>query len=178
MLRDRAGTSGSLAELMKRLNGLLASDLEGTRFMTMHLSAINGRNGSFRFVSAGHDPAIIFDPTTDAFQETDAGDLPLGVTDDAEYEEHHYGPLRAGQVVFIGTDGVWECPNASGELFGKERLHEVMRQTAAGSAAEVSQTIVDRLAAFRGSARQVDDVTFIVIKVLENPGVQEVPLVT
>jgi sigma-B regulation protein RsbU (phosphoserine phosphatase) len=178
VLRDRAGASGSLADLMKRLNALLAADLEGTRFMTMHLSAINGRDGSFRFVSAGHDPAIIFDPTTDAFEETEAGDLPLGVSEDAEFEEHQTGPLRAGQVVFIGTDGVWECPNANGDLFGKERLHEVIRQSAGRSAAAISQAIVDHLAAFRGPARQMDDVTFIVIKVLGNPGGNGTPLVT
>jgi len=166
VLRDRAAASGSLAELMTRLNGLLAADLEGTRFMTMHLSAINGHNGSFRFVSAGHDPAIVFDPGSDAFEETDAGDLPLGVSDDAQYEEHVYGPLRAGQIVFIGTDGVWECPNAEGELFGKPRLHAVMRQTADRCAAEIAQAVIDRLAAFRGPARQVDDVTFIIVKVL------------
>ena len=166
VLRDRAAASGSLAELMQRLNTLLAADLDGTRFMTMHLSVINGREGTLRFVSAGHDPAIVFDPAHNTFQETDAGDLPLGVTDVAEYEEHQYGPLKPGQVVFIGTDGVWECPNTGGELFGKERLHAVMRDAAAGTAADISRAIVDRLAAFRGPARQVDDVTFVVIKIL------------
>jgi hypothetical protein len=33
--------------------------------------------------------------------------------------EHTYGPLRAGQVIFVGTDGVWEMPDAKGEAFGK-----------------------------------------------------------
>jgi sigma-B regulation protein RsbU (phosphoserine phosphatase) len=166
VLRDRAETSGSLADLMNRLNALLATDLDGTRFMTMYLSVINGHDGSFRFVSAGHDPAMVFDPVSGAFEETDAGDLPLGVSDEAEFEEHQFGPLKPGQIVFIGTDGVWECPDPQGELFGKQRLHQTIRSAAQRPAAEISRAIVEQLRTFRGTARQVDDITFIVIKVL------------
>ena len=54
---DRADTIGSLAELMGRLNRMLASDHEGDRFMTMHLAVVDARSGSYRWASAGHDPA-------------------------------------------------------------------------------------------------------------------------
>jgi sigma-B regulation protein RsbU (phosphoserine phosphatase) len=165
VLRDRAGTAGGLAELMGRLNRLLAADLEGTRFMTMHLSVVDAGAGSFRWVSAGHDPALAFDPSTDRFEELEGADLPLGVMDETEYEEHRYGPLRPGQVITVGTDGVWEMPNAAGEQFGKERLREAIRAAAGGTAAEVVQAVLDRLTAFRGDLRPVDDVTFVVIKV-------------
>ncbi|HJZ58203.1 MAG TPA: SpoIIE family protein phosphatase [Gemmataceae bacterium] len=73
-------------------------------------------------------------------------------------------PLRPGQVIFIGTDGVWEIPDAKGEAFGKERLREIIRESAAGSAADIAKVVRDRLAAFRGDSRQVDDVTFVVVK--------------
>src|SRR2546430_867015 len=82
------------------------------------------------WVSAGHDPAIIFDPATGQFEEADEGDLPLGVMDDSEYQEHVFRPLKPGEVMFIGTDGVWECPNAAGDPFGKPRLHAAIRQSA------------------------------------------------
>jgi sigma-B regulation protein RsbU (phosphoserine phosphatase) len=57
-------------------------------------------------------------------------------------------------------------PDGKGEAFGKDRLRAVIRESAAGSAADISQAIRNRLAAFRGDARQVDDVTFVVVKVL------------
>ena len=78
--------------------------------------------------------------------------------------------MRPGQVILIGTDGVWEMPDGKGEAFGKDRLRAVIRESAAGSAAEVAQAIRDRLAGFRGDARQVDDVTFVVVKVLPAGG--------
>jgi serine phosphatase RsbU (regulator of sigma subunit) len=164
VLRDRADTTGGLADLMGRLNRLLASDLQGERFMTMHLSVINAQTGTFRWVSAGHDPALLYDPASDQFEETDAADLPLGVMDDTIYEEHSHGPLRPGQVILVGTDGVWEMPNTAGEQFGKDRLREALRGAASGTAEEIVQHILERLTTFRGDCRPVDDVTFVIIK--------------
>jgi sigma-B regulation protein RsbU (phosphoserine phosphatase) len=133
--------------------------------MTMHLSVIDGRTRTMRWVSAGHDPAIVFDTATGAFSEVGEGDLPLGVMDDTAYTEQTAGPFSPGQVVFVGTDGVWEMPDAKGEPFGKDRLREAIRESAAGSAADIAKAVRDQLAGFRGDARQVDDVTFVVVKV-------------
>jgi sigma-B regulation protein RsbU (phosphoserine phosphatase) len=166
VLRDRVEAAGSLADLMGRLNRLISADHKGERFMTMHLSVIDGRTRTMRWVSAGHDPAIVYDPATGRVEEVGKGDLPLGVMDDTTYVEQTAGPLAPEQVIFVGTDGVWEMPDAKGEPFGKERLREAIRESAAGSAAEIARAVKDRLAAFRGDARQVDDVTFVVVKVL------------
>jgi sigma-B regulation protein RsbU (phosphoserine phosphatase) len=150
---------------MGRLNHMLASDLGGERFMTMHLSVVNARDRTFRWVSAGHDPAIIYDPVADRFEEIDVSGLPLGVLDDTSYEESTYGPLKRGQVITVGTDGVWEMPNAAGEQFGKERLRAVIRSAAGGTADGIVRAIVESLNKFRGDCKAVDDVTFVVIKV-------------
>src|SRR5262249_48353485 len=78
--------------------------------------------------------------------------------------EQTYGPLRAGQVVFVGTDGGGEMPDAKGEAFEKERVREIIREFADRPAAEISATIHDQLTRFRGDAKQVDDVTYVMIK--------------
>jgi sigma-B regulation protein RsbU (phosphoserine phosphatase) len=166
VLRDRAVGAGDLAELMGRLNNLIAADHGGDRFMTMHLSVIDSRTGTMQWVSAGHDPVIVFDPADDRFTEVGEGDLPLGVMDDMGYSEQTSPALRPGQILFIGTDGVWEMPNAKGEQYGKDRLREVIRECAARSAAEIVRSVRERLTAFRGDVKSVDDVTFVVVKVL------------
>jgi len=171
VLRDRASTSGSLAELMSRLNRLISSDHGGDRFMTMYLAVIDSKNGMLRWVSAGHDPVIVYDPADDRFSEVGESDLPLGVVDDTEYREQVSGPFKAGQVLFIGTDGVWEMPDAKGEQFGKDRLRTVIRAAAAGSAADITRAVRDHLTAFRGEAKSVDDVTFVVVKLSPSAGI-------
>ena len=168
VLRDRATSAGGLADLVDRLNRFIAADHQGERFMTLHLSVIDAPTRTMRWVSAGHDPAILYDPATGQFEEVGDGDLPLGVTDDAEYAEHAHGPLRPGQVILVGTDGVWEMPNTQGEQFGKDRLRDVIRESASKSAEEISKSLRDRLSAFRGETRAVDDVTFVIVKVDAN----------
>jgi phosphoserine phosphatase RsbU/P len=164
VLRDRALAAGSLAELMSRLNRFISADHNGERFMTMHLSIIDSKSGTMRWASAGHDPAILYNPSEGSFKEVGEGDLPLGVMDETEYIEQTYGPLRAGQVILVGTDGVWEMPDAKGQAFGKDRLREIIREFAGHSAQEISAAIQERLTRFRGETRQVDDVTYVVIK--------------
>ena len=166
VLRDRAAAAGSLSELLGRLNRMLSADLGGERFMTMHLSYVDARGGQFRWASAGHDPAIVYDPATDRFDEDDAGGLPLGVLDDAEYAEHTYAPLKPGQVIVVGTDGVWETPNAAGEQFGKQRLRDAIRSSASGPASGIVAAVLESLGKFQGERRAVDDVTFVVVKVV------------
>jgi sigma-B regulation protein RsbU (phosphoserine phosphatase) len=166
VLRDRAAAAGGLAELMGRLNRLIAADHQGERFMTMHLSVIDGATRTMRWVSAGHDPALVYVPDEGRFEEWGEGDLPLGVIPDSTYSEQTAGPLRPGQVIFVGTDGVWEMPDVKGDPFGKDRLRAVIRSTAGNSAAEIAQALRDQLVAFRGEAKQVDDVTFVIVKIL------------
>jgi sigma-B regulation protein RsbU (phosphoserine phosphatase) len=166
VLRDRAVSAGDLAELMGRLNALIAADHGGDRFMTMHLSVLDARTGTMRWVSAGHDPVIVFDPASDSFTEVGVGDLPLGVLDDTRYSEQISAAFRPGQILFLGTDGVWEMPDAKDEQFGKDRLRQVIRECAACTAEEIARTVRERLTAFRGEVKSVDDVTFVVVKVL------------
>jgi sigma-B regulation protein RsbU (phosphoserine phosphatase) len=166
VLRDRAVAAGDLAELMGRLNRLISADHGGDRFMTMHLSAIDAKTGTMRWVSAGHDPVIVYDPAGGSFTEVGEGDLPLGVMDETQYQEQSTGPFTPGQILFIGTDGVWEMPDVKGNHFGKERLREAIRESAGRSADEIAKTVRDRLSDFRGDARSVDDVTFVIVKIL------------
>ncbi|MFL5330830.1 MAG: PP2C family protein-serine/threonine phosphatase [Gemmataceae bacterium] len=122
VLRDRATGAGDLAELMRRLNRLISADHRGERFMTMHLAVIDAKTRSMRWISAGHDPVIVYDPTTADFRDIGESDLALGIVEDAEYCEQTCDSLQPGQVLFIGTDGVWELPDAQGNQFGKDRL--------------------------------------------------------
>lgn len=166
VLRDRVTAAGDLAGLIGRLNRSISADHGGDRFMTLHLSVIDARARTVRWVSAGHDPVIVYDPADGSFAEVGEGDLPLGVVDETTYAEQTAGPFRPGQVLFIGTDGVWEMPDARGDQFGKERLREVLRESVSLPADGIAKAVRERLAAFRGDARSVDDVTFVVVKFL------------
>ncbi len=165
VLRDRANDNHlSLGQLMSHLHRVLSIDQSGRNFMTMHLSTIDAATGQFRYASAGHDPALIYDPTNDSFTELTEGGLPLGVLEEGHYDEHSHGPLKPGQIILIGTDGLWEMRNPSGQEFGKPRIRDIIRQNASHPAATIVSSLVMQLAHFRGPTRPTDDVTFIIAK--------------
>ena len=93
---------------------------------------------------------------------------PLGVIEDTDYHEQTF-PVKLGQALFIGTDGVWELPNDKSEQFGKDRLREVIRESATRTADEIAAAVRERLTAFRGDTKSVDDVTFVIVKICPNP---------
>lgn len=164
VLRSRCSESGSLGELLGHLNNLLVEVTGGTRFMTMVLVTIDGRSGELRLSSAGHDPPFIYDPNGDRFIETEVGGLPLGIMPGEAYEEATCGPLPLGAVVLASTDGVWEAQNEADEQFGKDRIREILRANARRSSAEIAQELRDGVQAFCGEAKQLDDITFVVVR--------------
>ncbi len=99
----------------------------------------------------------------DDFRRVEAW-LALGVDDACSYPRSGLSGLGTGDVLLIGTDGIWETQNASSEKFGKERVGTIARSHHRLSAEGILQAVLNTLAEFRGKAQQEDDITLIVIK--------------
>jgi len=166
ILRSRCAVPGSLADFLEHLNSMLVPDTGGYRFMTMLLATINVQRQELRWSSAGHGPPIIYDASSDQFPEIDGGGIPLGIFDDASYEEYTQTGVSSGQVIVAATDGTWETKGQDGSLYGMHRLRELLRENAHRTAAEISEVICNTLAEFRGPAGQDDDLTLVIVKVL------------
>ncbi len=164
-LRECATRPGSAGQIVGHVNRRLAQDVQDTgRFMTLFYAEIERSTRTIRWVRAGHDPAILYDPRTGEFAELNGQNgLPLGVFDEAAYEEHRR-ELGPEQIVVIGTDGIWEACNLQGRLFGKRRLQEVIQAHAACSAAEMVERALDELQRFLHPLPVQDDATLVVVK--------------
>lgn len=164
-LRPGSVEPGTLGALMTEINRQLAGDIHRGRFMTLVYIVLESDTRTLRWVSAGHDPMIVYDPASGAFEELAAVGIPLGIEADWTYAEQAAPFSRPGSILFAGTDGIWETRNAAGEVFGKEAMKQVIRDTAEKPAAEICQAVHGALAAFRGGAQAADDVTLVVVKV-------------
>jgi sigma-B regulation protein RsbU (phosphoserine phosphatase) len=122
-LRQRASRPGKLNQIVTDVNRQIAHDVEESgQFMTLFFCEIDGLKKSIRWVNAGHDPAIIYDPSENRFNELAGRALPLGVSMQAAYQEYQ-NKISPGQVILIGTDGIWESQNAQRQMFGKKDFH-------------------------------------------------------
>jgi sigma-B regulation protein RsbU (phosphoserine phosphatase) len=164
-LRQRASRKGNLNQIITDVNRQLSRDVEDSgRFMTLFFCEIDSRMKSIRWVNAGHDPAVIFDLNGGDFEELAGHALPLGVSDKAPYQEYQR-QLLPGQIVLIGTDGIWESQNARGQMFGKKRFRDVVRSQARQPAAGILQAVITALDDFCHPLAKEDDVTLVVVKV-------------
>ena len=166
ILRANALTHESMQEFVGVVNRELCVQGQTGRFMTMFLLAVEPDMKGLRWVSAGHDAALIFDPLEQKFSELEGLDLPLGVDPDTRFTTcRRDGPLGRGQIVLIGTDGIWELRNAADKFFGKENLKRIIRKHANESADDIGKALLAALDSHRGDLPPQDDITFILLKV-------------
>jgi sigma-B regulation protein RsbU (phosphoserine phosphatase) len=167
LIRGLVTRPENLADCLTQVNSLLSTDVRDTgRFMSLFFLLIEEGSRNISWVRAGHDPAILFDPARETVEELMGPGMVLGVEEDYCYEQVDKGIETAGTIIFIGTDGIWEAHNFKGELFGKDRLYQIIRDNADKSAGAIQGAVLDAVGKFRGSVPQEDDITLVVIKIM------------
>jgi len=173
LLRMRVSMGGDPAGQVADLNHLLTQDTAETgRFVTLFYLFLEPSPegmgaGRMRWVRAGHDPALLYDPACGTFLElSEGGGVPLGIIGDVVYKEFVFEGMAGGQVVALGTDGIWEARNREGLMFGKRRLRRIIKENCDLPAKEIVDLVLEELEAFRRGGPAEDDVTLVVVKVL------------
>ncbi len=166
-LRQRASLPGSLSEIVADVNRQFCQDVrESGAFMTLFYLSVDSTRLSLRWVRAGHDPAIFFDPVAGTFEELSGKGSSLGFDKDLVFEEKEKRELQKGQIVFVGTDGIWETIDAQGRMFGKQRVHDIIRRHCGLSARQIVQSVIAELKEFRQELKPADDITMVVVKIV------------
>ena len=167
LIRGLVTRPENLAESLTQVNSLLAADVRDSgRFMSLFFLMIEEGSRLISWVRAGHDPAILYDPATDTVEELMGPGMVLGVEEDYFYEHVEKTIETDGTIILMGTDGIWETHNGEGEMFGKDRLSQVIRNNDHKSSGAILEAVLEAVSDFRGDAEQEDDITIVVIKVL------------
>ena len=164
--RERILSPGNGVLIVSDVNKRLVRDIEELNlFITMFYSEIDLKEKCFRWVHAGHESALFYDPSKDTFDTLGGEGLPLGVMEDWVYKESKI-QIQPGQIILIGTDGIKEACNPQNEHFGNERLQTVIRDHYQKPAKDILDEVFKALESFRQQAERKDDETMVVIKVL------------
>ena len=165
-LRQRAFLPGSTADIISDVNHQLVTDIEDSgQFMTMFFMTLDIESKHIDWVRAGHDPAILYNLDSDSFDELGGPGIALGVDGNWNFNAHEKEGFPGGRIIFLGTDGVWEVRNRSGEMLGKEPIRDTIRKNSSSSAERILEAIFTTLDDFIGRARIEDDITSVVVKI-------------
>jgi sigma-B regulation protein RsbU (phosphoserine phosphatase) len=95
---------------------------------------------------------------------TEGDTFPLGILEDVNYEETRL-QLQPGDKVVFYTDGIVEAMNEQEEIYGFERLQEVIKSSQADTSEALMNEVITSVQEFAGKAPQHDDITVIVVSV-------------
>jgi serine phosphatase RsbU (regulator of sigma subunit) len=159
VLAAEAPGARSVSATVAAVNRFLAATNETPRLVTMFLARLEPTERVLTYSSAGHCPALRV-RGSEATRLGEGGP-PMGIAEQATYEEGSI-KLAPGDVVLIYTDGVTESQGADGELFGTQRLQDLLCAVTPGQAAkDVIDRVCEGLAEFTGEAALVDDTTIV-----------------
>ena len=170
-LRQRSSLAGSIADVVSDVNRQLTRDVEDSgRFITLFYLQIDRLNRCLSWVRAGHEPAVLYDPSTDRFEELSGIGIALGIDDSWRYTEEKRSGLAAGQIILLSTDGIWEARNPQDKMFGRQAIYNIIRRNSQAEAAKIQNAILTDLNRYQQGVEPSDDITLVIIKISDDLG--------
>jgi len=164
-LRQRLYLPGSISQVLTDVNHQLVADIgDSGQFITLFYLSLDPMIRVLNWVRPGHEPAIFYDPATDQFEELAGDGVALGVDQHARYAENEKRNFSTGSIIVLGTDGIWESRNSSGEMLGKGIVNEMIRKNASRSAADILEAVITNVRRFQEGLESEDDLTLVVVK--------------
>ena len=117
-----------------------------------------------RWVRAGHEPPLHYHKRTNEVTKLEGAGIVLGIDETFDFK-NQFTDVESGDVILVGTDGIFETRNGEQHLFGHERVNQLIAEHKEGTAADIQKIIVSEVKRFRGDLSQEDDITMVVIKV-------------
>lgn len=159
------GNYSDPAHLLNEINKWISRDCATSgNFTTMFFLELHPYTQQLRWVRAGHEPPLHYQRQVNQVTTLEGEGIVLGI-DESYIFENQFTEVQNGDVILIGTDGIFETRNADNEIFGHERVHQIISQQSDSTAADIQKAIVSEVKRFRGDVSQEDDITLVVIKV-------------
>lgn len=167
-LKALTSTHEDLETSIYATNNLLVEETLPEQFVTLLTVVLCSQLNSSRYlqyIGAGHE-SFVFDHDGGLKHVMRSDGLPLGLVADQSYRLSDAIPLDPGDIVVVITDGVLECRSPEGEIFGKQRLFDLIKSSCDLDTEGILEALFRATTDFRGAQPQTDDVTAVVIKVI------------
>ena len=156
----------SVGDIMIRANRRAKKDIRSGMFVALLYALLNSKDRTVCLCSAGQTQPIYFSANIGepSLVQTEGDTFPIGILDEVEYKET-YLQLAAGDRLVFYTDGIVEAMNEKQEIYGFERLLNLVKNSGSLGAESLLKEIMRQVNEFVGGAPQSDDLTVIVVSV-------------
>lgn len=162
MIRYIAGTGLTPGQILEKVNRDLCKNNPELRFITVFLAVFDPAERILTYANAGHNLPYLISP--EPVQLAGGSGTMLGVFPDEKWEDTAV-EINGSGCLFMYTDGVTEAVNPRNELFGDERLKDVLANVCEENGPRMEEKIISAVSAevteFTGGAEQNDDITMV-----------------
>ena len=157
LFRNIAAHTDQPSHIVKTMNENICEGNDNCMFVTLFVGVLHLASGRLRYSNAGHDAPYL----QSELLPCDAN-LPIGVAPDLPYTDQET-VIAPGMTLFLYTDGLTEAENGSRELFGMQRIAEVIKPFK-GSPQSLIETMTAAVHQFVGDTEQSDDLTMLAFR--------------
>src|SRR5581483_1586911 len=162
ILRSHAPIEPHPAEMLSAVNFSLGERRIDGQFVSLIYAVWDDKNRTLQVANSGLPrPMYCHDGKIEVIEATG---LPLGLFDDAEYDEFTFR-AKPGEMFVFFSDGILDARNRAGELFGRQRAEKVVANAVDRPAAEVVDALFSAVAEHSAGEETFDDQTVVVLKV-------------
>ncbi len=166
MIQLACKNSTNLKEILSEVNKRLYESIDRNWFITMTLALFDTQKRTVKFCRAGHMPVVI--SSNGNVESVKTSGMGLGLEKGEIFErtlEEIELEYKSGQIFSFFSDGITEAMNENEELFGEERLMQILKGRSSQPSLSIMQTVWDQVKTFRGKAKPNDDMTMVIVKV-------------
>ncbi|MCC7176097.1 MAG: SpoIIE family protein phosphatase [Bryobacterales bacterium] len=156
-----AEDSLAAAHLVSQLNQQLYALTSAEKFATFYFGIYDSRSGELSYTNAGHPPPIVVRNGTALRLETNG--IVVGAFPFAEYGESRIA-LEPGDLLACFTDGLTEPENEYGEMFGEDRLIDLLVSNAGRASSEIMEEVYSAVRLWTASPDAQDDMTMLLAR--------------
>lgn len=147
------------AQVVDRLNRLLCNDRRSDQYLTMLYAELCLTTGTVTLVQAGHPHPVLL--TAQGPVALGTGGFPVGLIPEADFAETTV-MLAKGDRLAIPSDGITECPGASGDL-GQDGLVRLLPSLSRTRGRPLNDALLQALSDHAGTRDFPDDVSAIIL---------------
>ncbi|MBI3485138.1 MAG: SpoIIE family protein phosphatase [Acidobacteria bacterium] len=162
ILRSLAQQKLQPAEMLREMNRLICERRIDERFLTMCFATWQKGRNRLRIANAGQSQPLLW--KKGRCEKLNLVGLPLGLQDEVSYDEWST-TLDPGDMLVFYSDGVTDAANGRGELYGTQRLADLIAANASLTAGEFADLALADVERFAEGTPAGDDITLVILKV-------------